>query len=68
MPSGSEHDALLAGLPAALRDLMQAEPRAGNTIIEAGAGHPVPPAGGMIKPAGDLRTPLPAGVSAYARS
>lgn len=51
-----DHQAVLDRFPSALKALVEAELAAGNTIIEAGAGQPAPPAGDMIKLAQDLIT------------
>lgn len=63
-----EHRRILDRFPAALRTLVEAELAAGNTIVETGVGHPVPPAGDGLKFAHDLSTPLPVGLKAYARN
>ena len=62
------HQLVLDRFPPTLRALVLAELDAGNTIVEAGAGHPAPPAGDLIKLAHDLRTPLAEGLAAYARN
>lgn len=62
------HPSILERFPDALRGLIEAELAAGNAIIEAGGGHPAPPAGEMIKLAGDLRTPLPPGLCSQVRN
>ena len=51
-----EHRAVLDRFPSALRTMVENELAAGNSIIDAGAGHPAPPAGGVIKLAHDLIT------------
>ena len=67
MPLSTEHPRILDRFPPVLRTLVLAELAAGNKIIDAGAGHPAPPAGDMVKLANDLRPPLPDALSAYAR-
>jgi len=67
MPLSTEHRRILDRFPPDLRALVLAELEAGNAIMEAGAGHPAPPAGDMIKLADDLRTPLPDTLDVYAR-
>ncbi len=67
----AEHGRILVRFPPALKALVEAELAAGNTIVDAGAGHPAPPAGDMIKLAHDLRTRIPNandGLSAHARN
>lgn len=51
-----EHQHVLDRFPPLLKALVEAELRAGNRIIDAGAGHPAPPAGDMIKLEKDLLT------------
>ncbi|MBK6776686.1 MAG: hypothetical protein IPG74_12910 [Flavobacteriales bacterium] len=51
-----EHRRLLDRFPPALKALVEVELAAGNTIIDARAGHPAPPAGDMIMLARDLGT------------
>jgi hypothetical protein len=66
-----EHYRILDRFPPALKALVEAEIAAGNTIIDAGAGHPAPPAGHMIKLAHDLRTrttDVNDGLSVYPRN
>jgi hypothetical protein len=67
MALSAEHLRILDRFPPLLRALVMAELEAGNAIIDAGAGHPAPPAGDMIKLAGDLRTPTSPGLQVYAR-
>lgn len=55
-PLSHAHQAVLDRFPLRLKALVLAELEAGNFIIEAGAGHPAPPAGDMIKLGHDLIT------------
>lgn len=52
----SEHQRVLDRFPPLLKALVEAELQAGNRIIDAGAGHPAPPAGDLIKLERDLLT------------
>jgi hypothetical protein len=45
-----------AKFPDALRDLVEAEVAAGNTVLEFGHGFPAPPVGAYVKLAGPVRT------------
>ncbi len=67
-PLSAEHQRILGRFPTALQALVIAELEAGNTIIDAGAGHPAPPAGDMIKLEKELSTPLPVALHAYTRN
>lgn len=63
-----EHQRILDRFPPDLRALVLAELEAGNAVIDAGAGHPAPPVGDIIKLANDLSTPLPGTLRAQVRN
>ncbi len=74
-PPGSripdEHVARLAGLPAPLRALLEAELAAGNGIVEVGSSFPAPPVGVYVKLARPVSTRPRAdgdGISFYDRN
>jgi hypothetical protein len=67
MAGFTDDDRVLNRLPPLLAALVAAELSAGNAVASTGSHHPAPPSGGVVMLAHDLRTPLPTGVSAYAR-
>jgi hypothetical protein len=56
MPVPSEFSREFAAFPAVLRDLVEAELAAGNSIVEITSGFPAPPAGACLKLARNIGT------------
>jgi len=57
-----------AAMPAPLRQLLDAELAAGNTIADSGHGPPAPPVGAWAKMARKISSPVPEGVRFVARN